>query len=265
MAAGAFAALQHNGGGSAAADQPSDPTGAAPGQATSAGNDGVGASAGHRLVLSALPVTGASDATTCDGEPGFSVVKEAGSGKMVQVESRIDAAQLVDGDLSTGWRCTYHPDYPPAPGLASKPREQWGYDPSKAPTGPMTAGLSIADGPQWITRVCLVPGTVRISDDGKSNRWFENGRVTQATWGFFVDGAAVDGSDLTQAITPPEWPGSAWRSTLTRHDYWYSCQDLPAPVGASTVTMTIDQYQAGAVGSLAGTAKPSEVEIWGHA
>jgi hypothetical protein len=29
--------------------------------------------------------------------------------------------------------------------------------------------------------------------------------------------------------------------------------------------MTIDQYDPGANQALAGTAKPSEVEVWGHA
>jgi len=183
-------------------------------------------------------ISGAS----CEGDVGF-------ASDAAKTPVTLDAPNLLDGNPSSGWRCSYRPagtsHWDPSQGRAIG---EWvDFD-----LGAVTA----------VTRVGVVPGQVNYDARAISLpkfdgiRYLENGRVTGIHWEF------DDGYSFDQSVNPPSWPSDNNLAALTP-EYWWVTADLDGSHTTRHVRMTITSVDSGYNPELGGTAKPTEVGIWG--
>lgn len=191
--------------------------------------------------ISVLRPSGVS--ATCEGTPGFDSRK---------APVLLNAAQLIDGQSDTTWRCTYRED---------SNDQRW--DPAKN----RAVGESVTfyfPRPYEVQGARLIPGYTKVDPYDGANRYAANGRPVLVEWQF-GDGPAVRQS-LNPKPASSEPRCSVAQGACSIGEDWWSDEALnPIPATAvSTVTLTILAIEAGNDLQLANSAAISEVEVLGY-
>ena len=179
---------------------------------------------------------------TCTGETGFASDAQRSPVTLLP-------QNMLDGDLSSSWRCTYR-----VPGEPTV----WDASQGRAVGESVVFDLGSIKPVHYLG---LVPGQVKFDPRAKSStfdgvRYTENGRVVSVRWDL------DDGLSYQQFIDLPSWPANNDPNSLPL-SHWWAIANLGEDHMTRYVRMTIMDIAEGNNPTLAGSAKVAEVGMWG--